>query len=247
MARNRIIKPKFWEDEKLCKLSFMARLIYIATWNFSDDCGVIQADPIFLKSRIFPYDSISMQKFAQALTELENLDRLRKFESNGESYYFIPNFMKHQQINRRSTQRFAIPPVSFSEGSVRAHGGLSEGSVLNDNDNENVNDNDNDKGKGNAKGEGGSSQSPFKKKGGEKEESGKIKPEWSKFVALISEIDLKHKIEPGKLDYYYAELINIPPEKWDEFFQFWKAEGHSLIISRWMEMIRKYLKTLDKK
>jgi len=45
MARNRIIKPEFWADAKVGRLSFGARLLYIAMWNFADDYGIISASP----------------------------------------------------------------------------------------------------------------------------------------------------------------------------------------------------------
>lgn len=54
MARIRTIKPEFWEDEKLAKLPIHARLLFIGTWNFADDNGVLLANPVLMKSHIFP-------------------------------------------------------------------------------------------------------------------------------------------------------------------------------------------------
>ena len=51
MARNRIIKPEFWADAKIGRLSFGARLLYIAMWNFADDYGIISASPRQRKCR----------------------------------------------------------------------------------------------------------------------------------------------------------------------------------------------------
>ena len=56
MARIRTIKPQFWDDLKIGRLSRDARLLYIGLWNFADDLGVVIADPAWLKSKIFPYD-----------------------------------------------------------------------------------------------------------------------------------------------------------------------------------------------
>ncbi len=52
MARIRTIKPKFWDDTKLSKISRDARLTYIGMWNFSDDLGVTIKNTIWLKSKI---------------------------------------------------------------------------------------------------------------------------------------------------------------------------------------------------
>ena len=35
MARNRMIKPEFWEDPKVALLSDKAKLLFIALWNFA--------------------------------------------------------------------------------------------------------------------------------------------------------------------------------------------------------------------
>ena len=54
MARIRSIKPKFWDDIKLGRLSRAARLLYIGLWSFSDDIGVVIGDSIWLKSKAYP-------------------------------------------------------------------------------------------------------------------------------------------------------------------------------------------------
>ena len=62
MARIRSIKPKFWDDIKIGRLSRDARLLYIGLWSFSDDIGVVIGDSIWLKSKVFPYDQIQVQQ-----------------------------------------------------------------------------------------------------------------------------------------------------------------------------------------
>jgi hypothetical protein len=39
MSRIRTIKPEFWEDEGNGRLSALARLLFIATFNMADDEG----------------------------------------------------------------------------------------------------------------------------------------------------------------------------------------------------------------
>ena len=56
MARIRTIKPKFWDDTKIGRISRDARLLYMGLWSFSDDIGVVIGDTIWLKSKIFPYE-----------------------------------------------------------------------------------------------------------------------------------------------------------------------------------------------
>jgi len=111
MPRNRMIKPQFWEDEKLSAISRDARLTYIALWNFSDDYGVVKGNSMWLKNNIFPYENgIEVDNFKSWLSELENLDRIIPFSSNGETFYYLPFFLKHQTINRPSAQKNPSPP-----------------------------------------------------------------------------------------------------------------------------------------
>ena len=70
MARIRTIKPKFWDDTKIGRISRDARLLYIGLWSFSDDIGVVIGDTIWLKSKIFPYDQIQVQQFEKWMNEL---------------------------------------------------------------------------------------------------------------------------------------------------------------------------------
>ena len=65
MARIRTIKPEFWEDEKLAKLPIHARLLFIGTWNFADDNGVLLANPVLMKSHIFPYEDIGISTISE--------------------------------------------------------------------------------------------------------------------------------------------------------------------------------------
>jgi hypothetical protein len=55
MARTRMVKPEFWDDEKLAKVSRDARLLFIGLWSNSDDYGVVKGHPAWPKNRIFPY------------------------------------------------------------------------------------------------------------------------------------------------------------------------------------------------
>ncbi len=125
MARSRIIKPEFWSDEKLAKLSLQARLLYIGLWNTSDDAGTTQGHPLWLKSQIFPYDEIPTEQIGRWLHDLVNLGRILPYTVKGEQYYFIPGFLKHQKIQHPSPAKNPAPPLEvaglFASGSRAAH------------------------------------------------------------------------------------------------------------------------------
>jgi len=105
-----MIKPDFWDDEKLSRVPRDARLTFIGMWNHSDDYGVVKGHPAWLKNKIFPYDNIPDEKFREWLRELEAIRTIIPFTVDDESFFHIRNFLKHQSINKPSKQRNPEPP-----------------------------------------------------------------------------------------------------------------------------------------
>lgn len=103
MARIRTIKPQFWDDVKIARISRDARLLYIAMWTFSDDYGVVIGDSLWLKSKVFPYDHIQVQQFDKWLNELVSNGFICLLSHDGERFIYLPNFTRHQVINRPNT------------------------------------------------------------------------------------------------------------------------------------------------
>lgn len=137
MARIRTIKPKFWDDVKVAKLPRDARLLYIGMWNFADDLGVIIADHIWLKSKIFPFDQIQIQQFDKWIEMIVKLGFISLFSYNGEEFYYLPKLTLHQVINRPNLEDVNVPKSAlesivgmvFSE-SPPNHGSISDQSVI---------------------------------------------------------------------------------------------------------------------
>jgi hypothetical protein len=132
MARNRMIKVDFWSDEKVGKMSIMARLMFIGIWNFCDDSGVCRANPAFIRSHIFQHDDVTLKEIAECIKEMAQQKLITLAEYSGESFLLVNNFLRHQTINRPSTFRF----ISESDDkvmelfiSLSTHGGLTEYSL----------------------------------------------------------------------------------------------------------------------
>lgn len=134
MARIRTIKPKFWDDTKLATVSRDARLTYIGMWNFSDDLGVIISKTVWLKSKIFPHDTINLVKFESWLRELEKVGVIILFStsgkgSGGEKFYYLPNLTKHQVINRPNYEDLFVEKEkleNFLKDSLINHGIITD-------------------------------------------------------------------------------------------------------------------------
>ena len=131
MARIRTIKPEFWEDEKLAKLPEHARLLFIGTWNFADDNGALLANPVLMKSHIFPYEDIGISTISEWIDMLVENGMLIRTTYNGKDYLVIRKFLIHQKINRKSI-RINIPlPVVLQviDEYNKTHGVLTEPSL----------------------------------------------------------------------------------------------------------------------
>lgn len=132
MARIRTIKPKFWDDVKLAKVSRDARLLFIGMWNFSDDMGVIIAEPIWLKSKIFPYDNIQIQQFEKWIQELVKNGFISPLSYKQDGFYYLPNLTRHQVINRPNYEDVNIEKTVLERllnDSMNNHGTFTDDSV----------------------------------------------------------------------------------------------------------------------
>jgi len=81
-----------------------------------------------LKNKIYPYESISIETFQKWLGELEKILCIIPFDAEGEKFYYIRNFDKHQVINRPSEHRNPEPTKQFIDDYMNTHGILSESS-----------------------------------------------------------------------------------------------------------------------
>ena len=106
MPRNRMIKPDFWADEKISKISFLSRLAFIGIWNFCDDSGVCRASSGFIRSQIFQHDDLTLSDISKIIDELVKNNLIIVVESEAEKYLLVRNFKKHQKIDKPSQFRF---------------------------------------------------------------------------------------------------------------------------------------------
>jgi len=139
VPRIRTIKPEFWRNKDLAKLSEFTRLMAIAVLNLADDEGFFEADPMLVRGDVFPFEDNSLRTHG-ALTELSRAGYLeiRKTKSKGEIGR-VCNFERHQVINRPTPSKLRdlfdstneiVDENTITDDSLRTHGGLTERSVL---------------------------------------------------------------------------------------------------------------------
>lgn len=110
MARLRTIKPEFWVSEQIAECSPSARLTFIGLWNFCDDRGVHPAKPRTLKAELYPMDDITVGAVSAWVEELLACSLLGEFTGDdGERYWYVTGWDKHQKIDR-PTFKHPEPP-----------------------------------------------------------------------------------------------------------------------------------------
>ena len=95
MARIRTIKPEFFDDEDLAKLSYLARIAFVGLWTQADREGRLEDRPARLRVRLFPYEeSVDM---GSVLCELEASNFVQRYVVNDRPIVQIRTFAKHQR------------------------------------------------------------------------------------------------------------------------------------------------------
>ena len=110
MPRIRSIKPEFWIDEKVARLSRDSRLLFLATLSMADDYGNLRGNPAMLKARSFAYDDdLTVVKVAKLRDELMEAGFLLSYVANGENLIHIMGWAKHQRVDKPGKPHFPGP------------------------------------------------------------------------------------------------------------------------------------------
>lgn len=120
MARARLLKPDFFDDEKLAALPFGARLLFQALWCEADREGRLEDRPVKLAAFAFPYDTAIQRKARKDapdwLDALVKAGCVARYEADGKHLLWIPHFKDHQKIHDREAQSSLPPPPEVAQG-----------------------------------------------------------------------------------------------------------------------------------
>lgn len=105
MARIRSIKPEWLEDEKLVAAGLNARFLSVALITLADDWGNGRACPKLLAGRT----QMPIRALRAAFDALVEACFVLAYEVDGQRYYHIRNWDKHQRIPRPQAPRVPRP------------------------------------------------------------------------------------------------------------------------------------------
>jgi len=91
-----MIDPAFWESHTVAKLGRCARLTFIGLFSNADDQGRMKAHPALLRSRLYPYDDISIADIEEELQGIAATGAIQLYEVAGARYLQITGWWKYQ-------------------------------------------------------------------------------------------------------------------------------------------------------
>ncbi|QHQ14550.1 hypothetical protein GMW39_00815 [Pectobacterium parmentieri] len=98
MARSRNIKPGFFTNDDLADCNPFARLLFAGLWTIADREGRGEDRPKKIKVLVLPFDDVNIDELMQCLNDK---GFIRRYEANGERYFQINNWAKHQNPHHK--------------------------------------------------------------------------------------------------------------------------------------------------
>lgn len=131
MARKRMIDPMIWQDEEFGALTAQAKILFIGLFSNADDEGRIRANPAYIKSTIFMYDSIDLKSVETFRDEVAgNMKSIQLYQVDGKDYIQLKNWSEYQKQHKDRIVSSTLPPyiedVSDNVGQVSDNVGVDK-------------------------------------------------------------------------------------------------------------------------
>lgn len=109
MSNRRMITSDLFEDDIIGSLPQLDRLVWIGLITLVDDQGRVADIPGIIRSRIFPYDEITVKEINEALTHLAESSRITRYQADGKKCIQINNWWKHQRTQWAGKSNLPAP------------------------------------------------------------------------------------------------------------------------------------------
>jgi hypothetical protein len=127
-GRIRSLKPEWLEDEALIGCSDAARVASAALILLADDHGNGRGSERYLGAQIFPGESLA--KVREALASLVAIRYVGFYEVDGQTYFAIRNWEKHQKVDKPGKPRVPRPLEGFRDSLAKIPVTLARSSRL---------------------------------------------------------------------------------------------------------------------
>ena len=118
MARKRMVDPNIWQSEDFGKLSNLAKIVFIGLFSLADDEGRGRANPMYLKSSLFPYnEDLRSTDIEKTLFEISSNMSVIFYSYNGSNYYELLSWDVFQKIDRPTPSQ--IPAFDENKTEIR--------------------------------------------------------------------------------------------------------------------------------
>lgn len=111
MARQRFIWPSIWTDPTLGRLKPIELLLYIGCFSNADDDGRLLGDAAYLRSRIFPYQDLTLRRVKSIRDSVCDVSgSLHLYEVGGVEYLYLSNWSEYQKPKYPTASKLPPPP-----------------------------------------------------------------------------------------------------------------------------------------
>lgn len=131
MARKRMLDPDFWVDRRIAKLTFAERLLFLGCVSAADDEGRLIGNAAYLRSRIFPYDEITIEEVRQIRDKVAEVmpGFVLYSTEDGEEYIAFQTWGKYQKPSYAKPSSLPRPPF-VPHSSEKAEEGTGDSSLI---------------------------------------------------------------------------------------------------------------------
>lgn len=111
MARARLLKPGFFQNEVLAELPYEGRLLFQGLWTLADREGRLEDRPKRIKAAVFPFDNVAIDDLLAGLAEREFIVR---YHAEAVAVIQITTFLEHQKPHKNEPASKLPPQIETS-------------------------------------------------------------------------------------------------------------------------------------
>jgi len=115
MARQRIIRPEFFADERLAACQPHARLLFAGLWGLADKRGRLRDQPPVIHGAVFPFEpDLDIDSL---LDDLQYAGSILRYSVDGKNFIQVKNFERYQNPHPKEAESAipAPPPLYRAE------------------------------------------------------------------------------------------------------------------------------------